>query len=68
MNPVKYSAPTNPFPKANGKWAVDHFPKGIRTEFGEYPDRERAQQAYQTVTSRWETNDPIYIVPSGIEG
>ena len=63
MSVVRYSAPTNPFPKPNGMWAVDHFPKGVRTEYGEYPDEKTAQKVFEILTSAWLANDPAYVEP-----
>jgi hypothetical protein len=44
-------------------WAVDHFPKGVRTEYGEYPDEKTAQKVFEILTSAWLANDPAYVEP-----
>jgi hypothetical protein len=64
MDKAKYSGPTNPFKKPNGKWTVEHFPNGFRTEYGEYPDLHAAQKAFEVLAASWLANDPVYVKPS----
>ena len=64
MSVTMYSAPTNPFLKTNGKWAVDHFPKGVPTEHGEYPDQQTAQKVYEVLTSNWLCKESAYVTSS----
>ena len=63
---LKFSAPSNPYRKANGMWAFDFFPDGVRTEFAQYPDEKSAQADAQVMSKRW-AMDASYSFVSGIE-
>ena len=66
MSSTRYSGPTDPYRKANGMWAFDVFPNGVRTEFAEYPDEGSVRTDAEVMERRWET-DGSYSFVSAIE-
>ena len=62
---VRYLAPEPPYVKEDGKWAVDYFPNGTRTEYGEYSEEEDAQRAHRKLCSVWKNGSGQVVVHRG---
>lgn len=62
-----YSAPSNPYQKANGKWTFDVYPKGVPTEFGEFSDLASARADLDKTTELFVNFGETYAFLDGIK-